>query len=238
MNSGLGKIGGACSILTGISFLVVGAAYLLIPADQRPGSAAAKFFPSFNADPTASLLLYWAFALGSVFALGAVPAIAALVRAKGEGWVQWTTNLAFLGFAVNAIDNFRLIGVQAQRAADYVAGDATTKAAIAASQGALNLDPQGYLVFGGTGLWLLAVNALAMRERILPTPLTYVGAAVAVAGGLVIAGFVTRTEVLISIAALVGGVIAGPIYYIWTGIVLRRAPREAMAPAARPVGVR
>lgn len=238
MNSSLGKIGGACSILTGISFLVVGAAYLLIPADQRPGTGPAKFFPSFNADPTASMLLYWGLALGSVFALGAVPAIAELVRAKGEGWVRWTTNLAFLGFAVIAIDNFRAIGVGAQRAADYVAGDAATKTAIAAGQGLISLDPQGYLGFGGVGLWLLAVNALAMRERVLPTPATFVGAAVAVAGFLVVAGFVFRVETLIAIAALVGGVVAAPIYYIWTGIVLRSAPREAMAPAARPVSAR
>ena len=219
----LGKLGGTCAILLGVSYIVIGVNYLLlVPAEQKVGGGLAKFLPSFAQNPTPLTLQYWAFALGALLAIAAVLAISESVRSVNEGWVRWTSTLAVLGFAVVAIDNFREMSFQPDRAADYAAADAATKAAMEVS-GPIGLDPQGWLGFGAVGLWVLVVSLLALRGSTWPKPLAYVGIAVAVVHWLVVAGSVLSIEPLIAIAAGLGGVILGPIWYIWTGLTLRRA---------------
>ncbi len=231
----LSRLGGFCSILVGISYLVIGVNYLLLPANLKAGIAPDLFLPAFAQNPFPLTLQYSLFAVGALLAMAAVMAISEVevVRHANEGWVRWTSNLAFLGFAVIAIGNFRALALQAERAATYVAGDAATKAAIAATQDLVSLDPQGWLGFGAVGLWVLVISLLAIRGNIFPKPLDYVGTTVAVAYGLVVAGFVLNLQLLIAIAAGVGGVILGPIWYIWLGLILWRSaePITRMAPS-------
>ncbi|MDE3091177.1 MAG: DUF4386 family protein [Chloroflexota bacterium] len=220
----LGKLGGTCSILVGISYIVVGITYVLLPLEQRAGTGpASKFFVSFAQNPTALIVEYWAFALGAILALAAVLAISDSVRSANEGWVRWTSNLAFLGFGVTAINFFRLLALTPGRAAAYAAGDAAMKTALVATQADMALDPQGWLGFGAVGLWVLVVSVLALRGTALPKLLAYDGIAVGVAYWLVVAGYVLGIETLIAIAAGLGGVILGPIWYIWIGLRLRQA---------------
>jgi len=233
-DNSLAKLGGTCSILLGVSYIVIGINYLLLlPAAQRAGSTLDKSLPSFAQNPTPLTLQYWAFALGAVFALAAVLAISETVRSTNEGWVRWTSNLAYLGFAVIAINNFLFLDRQPARAAAYVAGDAATKAAMVAS-GPVGLDPQGWLGFGAVGLWTLVVSLLALRGGMWPKPLAYVGIAVALVYWLIVAGQVLDIGLLVAIAAGLGGVILGPIWYIWIGVHLRRAAQMAPSSAASP----
>lgn len=219
----LGRLAGICSILVGVSYLVVGIAYLLVPAEQQGTTAdPAAFLTSFAQNPTASTIEYWAFALGAVLALAVVPAISDKVRSADEGWVHWTSNVAFVGFAVAAIQYFRYIALNPGRAAAYATADAATKAALAANQSMVELDPHGWLAFGGVGLWFLVVNLLALRGNIWPKPLAYVGIVGGIGYCLVVAGNVLEAEILVMIAA-VAAVILGPIWYIWAGLILRRA---------------
>ena len=127
----LSKLGGTLSILVGISYVIIGVAYVLAPADQKPGANATQLVPSLAQNSTWLLIEYWAFALGALLALGAVLAISETVRGANEGWLRWASNLAIVGFAVTAINYFRLLAVQPLRAMAYVAGDASTKAALA-----------------------------------------------------------------------------------------------------------
>ena len=219
----LSKLGGTLSILVGISYVIIGVAYVLAPADQKPGANATQLFPSLAQNPTWVLIEYWAFALGALLALGAVLAISETVRGANEGWLRWASNLAIVGFAVTAVNYFRLLAVQPLRAMAYVAGDASTKAALVADQSSLSLDPQGWLGFGAVGLWVLVVSLLALRGNVWPKPLVYLGIAVAIAYWLVVTGFVLGIETLILIAASLGGIILGPIWYIWAGVRLRQA---------------
>lgn len=168
-----------------------------------------------------STVEYWAFALGAVFAIAAVLAVSESVLSVNEGWVRWTSNLAIIGFAVSAINYFRYLGHYPTMAATYATGDAATRAAMKASQSVLSLDPNGWLVFGGVGLWCLVVNLLALRENTWPKTLSYVGVAGAIAYWLVVAGFVFQMYILITIAAA-AAIIVGPIWYIWVGLTLRK----------------
>lgn len=218
----LSKFGGACSILVGVSYVLIGITYPLVPAALKAGADPAQYFLSFAQNPTLPMLLYWEFALGAVLAIAAVPAISEVVRAANEGWVRWTSNLAYLGFAVTAITYFQGLARMPERAAAYLAGDASTKAAIAAT-GGFSLDPQGWLAFGGVGLWVLVVSLLALRSDALPKALAYIGIATAILYWFVVAGYVLQIETMVAIAAGLGGIIAAPIWYIWIGVTLRRA---------------
>ncbi len=217
-DNSLSKLGGTCSILLGIAYVVGGISALLAPKT----ATVEQFFVSGTQNPTMFLLNWWAYALGAVFALAAVPAISATVRAGNEGWVRWTSNLAIVGFAVTAITNFRWQFVMPVRAAAYVAGDAMTKTALAYNQAALNLDPQGWLMFGAVGLWVLVVSVLALRGGAWPKPLAYVGIVGAIAYWVEVASLVLQSGTLNMIAA-VAAIILGPIFLIWLGLRLRQA---------------
>jgi len=216
------KLGGICSILVGISYIVVGITYILVPVELRPGANPAAFLTSFAQNPLMSILMYWAFALGAVFAIAAVLSVSEMVLPLSEGWVRWTSNLAIIGFAVTALNYFRYLGYYPTMAATYATGDAATKAATEASQSVLALDPNGWLIFGGVGLWFLVVNLLALSGNTWPKTLSYVGIAGAIAYWLVVAGYVFQMYILISVAAAASIVIA-PIWYIWAGLTLQKA---------------
>ena len=220
-NNSLSKLGGNCSILLGILYLVIGITYMLLPADQKQTSAVDKFLPSLAENPTTQIIQWWGFALSGLVAIAVVLAVSESVRSENEGWVRWTSNLAILGFAVVAINNFRNIAFQPGLAGAYVEGDAVTKTVIELS-GPFSLDPHGWLGFGTVGLWVLVVSLLALRTGAWPKLLTYVGIATAVAYWLIVAGFVLNQEILFTIGAAVGGIILAPIWYIWAGLQLRQ----------------
>jgi len=221
-DNSLSQLGGNCSILLGILYLVIGITYLLLPADQKQTSAVDKFLPSFAEYPMTQIIQFWGFALSGLVAIAVVLAVSESVRSENEGWVRWTSNLAILGFAVVAINNFRNLGFQPGLARAYVEGDAVTKAAIEVG-GPFGLDPQGWLSFGAVGLWVLVVSLLALRAGAWSKLLTYVGIATALAYWLIVAGFVSNQETLFTIGAALGGIILAPIWYIWAGLKLRQA---------------
>ncbi|MGH2621583.1 MAG: DUF4386 family protein [Anaerolineales bacterium] len=220
----LNKLGGLCSILLGASYVLVGALFLLLPADQRALSSATAeaFYRSYDQNPTLLMVYYWMFAAGAVFALGALPAITESVRSVREGWARWTSNLAYLGFAVIAIDFFRLIALQPARAEAYLAGDASARAVFATPTLFAGLDPNGWLGFGAVGLWALVSSLVALRSDLWPRLLGYVGIAVGALYWLVVVSFVSDNAGLLQIVAALGGVVAAPIWYIWMGMRLRK----------------
>jgi hypothetical protein len=216
------KLGGVCSIIVGILYVMIGVTFLLVPAEQQGGiDDIAMFLPSFHQNPIAMTLLYVEFALGAILAIAAVPAITGLVRAVNEGWARWTSNLAFLGFALVAIYYFQMIAIAPSQAAAFVAGDASTKAALVVPTG---VDPQFLLRYGTIGLWILVVSILALKGKMLPTLLSVVGIVSAVLYWvLAINDALGVATVVRPILAIAGGVIAGPIWFIWIGIRLLKA---------------
>jgi hypothetical protein len=228
----LAKLGGLCSILVGISYVVIGICYALIPIEQRPGGSPAQLLASVAQNSTMILIEYWAFALGACFALAAVFAITERVRAVNDGWARWSSYLAFIGFAVTAVTYFRLMAQVPRRAALFATGDATLRSALAATQVDLYLDPQGWMGFGAIGLWVLVVSVLAFRANLMPKPLVYIGIGAGVLYWLVVAGYVTGIETLTAFSAALGGIVLGPIWYIWNGILLLREAQAQVGESA------
>jgi hypothetical protein len=225
----LSSVGGAFSILVGISYIVVGVTFLLMPVAQRPGASFDEFITSYAESSILLNIEYWAFALGALLALGVVPAIYKLVRSASEGWVRWASNLAYLGFSVTALGFLRFLTLYPLEAAAYADGNAATRSMIEGDNIHLPLDPNGWLQFGAIGIWVLVVSLAALRTEGLPKTWAYVGVAAAVLYWLVVAGNVLEIPILIAIAAGLGGIILAPIWYIWIGVVLRRS---AIQPSA------
>jgi hypothetical protein len=215
------KIGGICSIILGISYIMVGVFHTLSPIEHRISSGPQVFFPAIASGFSFSTLVTVSFALGAVVALAAIPAIADRFSGFNRGLVTWTRNLALLGYGTLAINEFTLFARWPALARAYVEGEAATRAAISA-QPLLLLDPHGWLSFGAVGTFIFVVSALALKHSATPRLLGITG----LLGGALLwfslVGFILKNELILSIAAGFGGTIVIPVFYIWSGLILHR----------------
>jgi hypothetical protein len=218
------RLGGVASIAVGGLYLLIAITFLVVPAEQQGGSGTGdliRFFPSFHVNPTPMMVLFAEFTLCAVLAMAAVPAIARLVRDVNEGLSRWTSNLALLGFAIVAVYYVQMIAESPSRAAAFVAGDSSTRAALAIPSG---VDPQFLLRYGATGLWIFVVSVLALKGNKLPKILAAIGILAAAMYWLLAATDVLgMAATLRTVVAIVGGVVAGPIWYIWVGSALLKS---------------
>jgi hypothetical protein len=231
----LNKLGGTCAILVGISYIVVTTFFVIDPSqfirDQH------QLWATLAQQATPRIMQYWGYAIGAVFAFGAIPAIADLVRAKHEGWVRWTTGLAYLSFGVTAVETFRLVTATPLWATRYASGDPTVQSAIVTTDLLLRLDPATWLRFGALGPWFLVINILALRHGLLPKPLTYLGIVLGVLTSTTALGVAFGIGLMVLVSAVLGGALAAPIWFIWIGVVLRRGVPQTVGATAQPTRI-
>jgi uncharacterized protein DUF4386 len=231
------RLGGVCSILVGISYVVIGVTELLLPPEYTAQNNARVPILFFGPNQMLLMAQWSAMAWGAVFALAVIPAISGKVQALNEGWVRWTSTLATLGFAVIIIDNYWALVVTPSIAAAYAAGNATTRIALDLPGVAQVTDAKGWLGYGAVGLWVLVVNVLALRGNVWPRLLAYLGIASAVGYFLVLASMVIPNfSSMALVVAAIGGVVIGPIWYIWMGLTLYR-DNSRLVPNAQPVSL-
>ncbi len=218
----LRRIGGICSVLLGLAYLLGGLAYLLQPAELQAAADTTEFWSVLAQDSGMNTLMHWGFGFTGVFGIAVVMVVSELVRSWSEGSVRVTSGLAYVGYAVMVTTHFRSAAVYRAVAEVYVAGDASVQAGIGALGWRLfDLDPQGWLTLGAVGLWILVVNVLALREARWPNMLAYLGIASGLLSWLAVAGSVVEVPVLVAIGAGLGIVVA-PSWFIWIGVTLGR----------------
>ena len=229
----LNELGGTCSILLGISYILVAVIYLMLPHDQQDaaGIPPGTFLESLAQNSELYIVGGFVFAFGSLLGIAAILAISDSVRSINEGWVRWTSILAIIGFAVNAIDSFRRITLDPAKAMAYVHGDAATRATLTIPNAQTSLDPQAWLRLGAVGLWVLVVSLLALRSGMWPELLAYLGIVVAIIYWLIVTSNFLQIQFFTSIVAGVGLVVLTPVLYIWLGWRLRGSSR--LKPATR-----
>jgi hypothetical protein len=110
-------------------------------------------------------------------------------------------------------------------AAAFVAGDASTKAALAAVWRS-SPDLLGFWGYGAIGIWVLVASILALRGKELSTILNIIGILLALLYILVPISVMQKSATLqLGIAGL--GALLAPIWYIWLGLALMRFKAEA-----------
>jgi hypothetical protein len=169
---------------------------------------------------------YWAWILVAVVGLGAYPAITGLVNKNAEGWAIWARHLGYLAFIVMIVENLRLSVYVPAEGQAFAGADDTVRKMIGGDNFHLSLDPNGWLEFSALGLSILIISLLALRVESLPRGWAIVGIIDAILLGLAVAGNITGVSILVGIAAILGGIILGPVWFIWIGIVMRRLEPE------------
>lgn len=222
-DNSLFKLGGACAILLGIFDALSSITYLLLPADQRLGVPAAKILPAIAQGAPLLKLQLLELAFIGILGLIVVPAFTELFSAQNEGWVRWMGNLALLGFAVAAVSNLFSFARLPAIAAAFVAGDASTKAALVPIWRS-TLDLYGVWNDGVIGVWILTLSLLALKGTLFPRMLAVLGLLAGISLFLIPFAFFLKTPSLFLLAAVLGG-IASTVWMIWGGVILRGAAR-------------
>jgi len=96
------------------------------------------------------------------------------------------------------------------------------RSAIQATNYFVSIDPHMWLGYGLVGIWIFTISFVALRQRIQPRMLGLLG----IAGGLLYFfiefGTILNSELLITLAAGIGAMIVGPLWYGWVGWILRK----------------
>jgi uncharacterized protein DUF4386 len=234
-DNSLYKLGGICSMIVGISYLVIGVTELLLPPEYTVEYNARVPLMFFRTNQALFIVQWSAMLWGAVFALAVIPAVSEKVRNFGEGWVRWTSALATLGFAVTILDNYWAVVMTPPIANAYFAGNDVTKIAMTIPGSAQQIDERGWLQWGAVGLWVLVINLLALRGKAWPRILSYLGIATAVGYFMAFASVVIPDLLGITLlVAGIGGVVLGPIWYVWMGLVLYRTNSQAESRVTSP----
>ena len=215
------SVGAWASVTLGLTYVLVGTGYLMQPELQKSGTID-EALGSLAIDPLGYKILNWSLAVGGVAALAAVPWICSRLTDDKSGWIAWARNLGLVGFAVAAVNGFRSLNLAMDEAENYVHHlcDEACKLAVRGDFVHMSLDPDGWMTFGAVGAFVLITTIVAMKQRAIPALLAIVGLGGGVSYWLVVLGNVAGIDSVISIAAAVGGVILGPIFYIGMGLTL------------------
>lgn len=220
-NSQVLRVGGLFAILLGLAKLLSGIFYLLLSSDLRAEVPAAKFLPAFAQNPSMLTGLFWIEALVGVLGIAVVPALSSLVQEGNEGWVRWAANLATAGFVVSSVGYLLSIAKLPGIAAAYVKGDPSTQAALAAVWKS-SIDLLGLWGYGAIGLWIFIASFSALKKMEFSKTWVYLGMLYGILFFLIPVGTIFKTQGALLAAALAGAIIS-PIWWIWTGMTLRKA---------------
>jgi hypothetical protein len=215
------RFGGMFAILLGVAKLLSGGLYLLLSPDLRAEVPAARFLPAFAQGSSFLISLFWIEALVGVLGVAVVPALSSLVEEGNEGWVRWAGFLAMAGFILSSVGYTLSIARLPAIAAAFVAGDASTKAALAAVWKS-SIDLFGLWGYGTVGLWIFIASLSALKKTALPKGLVYLGIIYGILFLLVPGGTIFKMQTPLLAAAVLGATV-GPVWWIWTGLTLRKA---------------
>jgi hypothetical protein len=216
------RFGGTAAILLGVSYVVAGVGYVLLPEGQRSGDPGVLLRSLAEDGLAAFYAVNWALVVGAVLALAAVPAITALVERAGPSVAGWARRVAYVGFAVAGVQYARLVTLAPEDAFRYVGtDDPVQQAAIRGDSLHTLLDPEQWFIFGGVGLWVITVGVLGLRSNAIPRILGWSALAAGAMYWLAVLGNVVGAVELITVAAILGGVVLAPIFYVGSGLRLR-----------------
>ena len=224
------RVGGfCCSVLVAL-YVIAGVTFLLLPVKASVLDPVG-FANAYTTHRFVYRVFFLSFGFIAVFTFGAIPAISALVRSESEGLIRWSSNLAYLGSGVLALNSFRTVGLIDMRTEIFLSLDAEGQKILAAAP--LVMDQHAYLTFGATGFYFLTVGILLFKSE--GGLLASVGVMLGVVFELVVIGWAAASMPLLSGLATVGGVLIGPVWFFLLGQRLRASAKPVdVKPPAKP----
>ena len=152
-----------------------------------------------------------------------MPALVALVKEEDNGWLIWGRTLALTGYAVASIGYLLSIARLPTIARAYVAGDASTQAALAATWKA-SIDLPGVWGYAAVGFLILVASLIALCNGAMPHWLAVLGIVIAVPHFMIPFGAYFKLQTVLIIADVVA--LALPVWYIGVGVLMRKNPAK------------
>jgi len=113
------------------------------------------------------------------------------------------------------------VGVRTPRLAkSFTAASPDTRKALFVS-GLPHIDPC-FFAWALMAIFILTVSFKVLQYGLVPRPLGYLGLAGGILYFLVFLGALLRRTLLVDLSVGVGGLLLGPVWYIWMGFVLIR----------------
>lgn len=217
------ELGGIFAVLVGVGYILVALTHFLMPRAQLRGAFGVRtaFYESLAKTSTIFAIHYWLVAISSLLGVGVILAFEELVGDQRSGLLGWATILGISGAILAALD-FTFVGLKApKRARRFVDSPEPVRATLLAFE-IPHIDPC-FLAFGLMGIWSVAANVSALHGLLLPKLLAYIGLTGGCMFELAFVGSAFQVPLLVDISVGVSGFIIGPIWYIWTGIILSGA---------------
>jgi hypothetical protein len=156
-----------------------------------------------------------------------------LVKFNGKSIEKWTPTAEIISMLGQQPDGRFILtvrtGAQAERDVNVERGtvnlwEIETQKAMS-SIGVPKLDANYLFTFVLPGVWLFILNIHALLYKRLPRFLAGVGIIAGIAYLLIGAGFMFNLSILALIGQS-GGLVVGPVWFIWTGLLMRRSESQ------------
>lgn len=157
------KTGGRFSVLSSLCQLVMGVIVMLQPIISQEGKID-LFLTKMSASPILFVLSYLGLALIGVFGLGVIEAITNYLEVQDNSLVRWSQNLAYTGFAVLAVANFKALTAKPAMADVYTSAANLKREIILTMDPYISFSPNGIVVYGFVGIWIVLISLYALRK--------------------------------------------------------------------------
>ncbi|MFZ5826624.1 MAG: hypothetical protein ACOY94_20225 [Bacillota bacterium] len=218
MNSSVIRFGGTSAILAGIVYVAVGILFFLQPATDSVEAT----MQMLATNPLHHYLYSLSFAVIAALLLAVIMALTETLQHL-TGLLRWAAAIGYIGCAGSVMSQLRLLKLAPLRASVYMEGDEMIRTAIQYNWVGNSLDPYGWLQFGAVGIWLLLTAYVVVTDgQILPRANGYLGMAVGAVHLAALVGINLGVPALQAASAVLGGILLGPAWAVWTGLLLRR----------------
>lgn len=218
-------IGSTNALLTGILYIIGSVAFLRRPLTARGLNPSIEWAAAYMEGQVLARVQFWSFALASLLAIAVVIAVARRISDGRNELIQWVTVCAIIGFGFAAAHYLMVEANSSRLAVAYDQLDGPSRAAIEA-MGIPTIDPHYWMVYGLPGLWMVVIHWHALRQKVLPRPLTVVGMGFGLFFLLVVVGRMSELDILFRISAALGGIVLGPLWFISMGLYLRKSQKS------------
>jgi hypothetical protein len=217
------RVGWISALAVGILFLMVGVTHFLLPLEQLRGGRGIDeaFFLSLAKHSLVFSLHYWLVVLLELFSIAVILAFFKVISSTHKGVALWVTVIGIIGTALSLVD-FASVGVKAPRIAHQFSSYTANEKAAALIIGLPHVDPC-FLSWVLSGIWFLVCNWLALRNKLLPRYLCYVGILGSCLSILIFLGSTIQKQRIVDIGVGMGGLIIAPIWYIWFAFAIRNS---------------